>query len=388
MLTPSISILVVDGDPASRNYITRMLSKSGYTMLSAASGREGLISAWRDQPDMIILDSALTDLTGLQLVTRLRQDRRTSKVICVALSDRENPQEMAAMLAAGCSEYLVKSNQTLQRLLELIPRVMDESPGITEPVQIKKGKLIVFLSAKGGTGTSSLCANIATSLASQEIEKKVAVVDLVLPIGSIANIVGFNNPINLVTTAMQKPEQTTAAYFKDNLPRVPGWYFHLLAGAPDPESANRLSGERARDLLNAIVESHDFVFVDLGRSLSRISMPIIQQADTIVLIVSTDLANGELTSTVWQFFKAQGVDSKRIYVIQNRAVGLEGLTKAELEKKIGLPIRVTMPYMGDNFTVANNHHEPVIIRFPDNSVTMLMKQIAREVVENDNERNR
>ena len=358
-----------------------MLNKGGYTVLSASLGREGLISAWRDQPNIIILDPVLPDLTGLELVTRLRQDRRTSTVPLVALSSQENSQEMTALLAAGCSEYLVKSSQTPQELLELLPRFLNGE--VQAPK--KQGKLIVFLSAKGGTGTSSLCANIAMCLASDKVDQKVAVMDLVLPIGSIAHIVGYDEPLNLVTAAMQ-PDQINAAYFKDNLPHISGWYFHLLAGAPDPESANQLSGDRVGDILKAIMESYDFVFVDLGRSLSRISIPIIQKAEIIAMILSTDLATADLTLTVWDYLKTQGVDPQRIYAIQNRAVGLEGLTKAELEKMIGLPISVTMPYMGDNFTVANNRHEPVAARFQNDSVAILLKQTASQMVEEDKRR--
>jgi len=382
METKPTSILIVDGDPASRNYLVTMLGKNGYMVLSASSGREGMISAWRDQPDMIVLDPSLSDLTGLELITRLRQDRRTSQVPCVALSSWENPQEMTALLNAGCNEYMVKSNQTLQKLLELIPRVLN-----IEQVPVKKGRLIAFLSAKGGTGTSSLCANIAMCLASQKMDKKVAVIDLVLPIGSIADIVGYDGPINLVTATMLTPDKSTAAYFLENLPRVSGWYFHLLAGAPDPGSANQLSGDRLGDILRAIIEAYDFIFVDLGRSLSRISLPIIQQAESVALILSTDLATADLTLTIWQYLQAQGVESQHIYAIQNRAVGLEGLTKAELEKKVGLPIRATMPYMGDNFTVANNRHEPVSARFPEDSVALLLKQIASEIIEVGKKRN-
>ena len=99
------------------------------------------------------------------------------------------------------------------------------------------------------------------------------------------------------------------------------------------------------------------------------------------LILSTDLATAGLTQTVWKYLKTQGVDAQRIYAIQNRAVGLEGLTKAELEKMIGLPIRLTMPYMGDNLTVANNRHEPITARFPNDSISMLLKQIANQILE-------
>jgi pilus assembly protein CpaE len=343
-----------------------------------------LISAWRDQPSIIILDPALPDLTGLELVERLRQDRRTAKVNLIALSSQENPQEMAALLAAGCSEYIVKSSQTVEKLLELLPRFIS---GI-QNVPKKQGKLVAFISAKGGTGTSSLCANIAMCLASEKPEKNVALIDLVLPIGSIAHIVGYSEHFNLVTAARLEPNQMTAAYFMDNLPRVSGWYFHLLAGAPDPESASQLPGERVGDILKAILESYDFVFVDLGRSLSRISLPIIKKADVIVMILSTDLATADLTLTVLEYLKAQGVDPLRVFPFQNRAVGLEGLTRPELEKRIGLPIRMNMPYMGDNFTVANNRHEPLATRLQNDSTILLLKQAANEMIEIDKHNNR
>jgi len=257
-----------------------------------------------------------------------------------------------------------------------------------QDVPKKQGKLIVFLSAKGGTGTSSLCANIAMCLASEKTDKKVALIDLVLPIGSIANIVGCTDCLNLVTAAMLEPDQITAEYFKDNLPRISGWYFHLLAGAPDPESANRLPVDRVGDILKAILESYDFVFVDLGRSLSRISLPIIKKADVITLILSTDLATADLTLTVLDYLKAQDVDPQRIFPIQNRAVGLEGLTRPELEKRIGLPIGVTMPYMGDSFTVANNRHEPLAIRLQNDSTILLLKQAVSQMIEMDKQSNR
>jgi CheY-like chemotaxis protein/MinD-like ATPase involved in chromosome partitioning or flagellar assembly len=371
---------VIDADSASRNYLVTMLGKSGYSVLSAALGKEGLISAWRDLPEVIILDPGLPDLPGLELITRLRQDRRTSQVMLVALSSRVDPQEMNALLNAGCSEYLVKSSQTLQKLQELLPHIQEEEKK-SEPE--KHGSLFVFLSAKGGTGTSSLCANIAMCVASERTDQKVAVLDLVLPIGSIAHIVGYKDRLNLVSASMQDPTQITAAFFRDSLPQIFGWDFYLLAGAPDPESANHLTGERISQILDAVLETYDFVFVDLGRSLSRISLPIIQKAGIVVLILTTDLATAQLTQTVWEYLQSQDVDRRSIYLIQNRAVGLEGLSRPEVEKMLGLSINVTTPYMGDNFTVVNNRHEPVISRFQNDSVSLLLKQTAHELVEMD-----
>ena len=121
------------------------------------------------------------------------------------------------------------------------------------------------------------------------------------------------------------------------------------------------------------LESYDYILVDLGRALSRISLPIIQMADVVVLIVGTDLSTAILTRTVWNYLKTQGIDPRRLYPLQNRAVGLEGLTKIELEQMTGLQIRLTLPYMSGNFTVANNRHEPVIAKFPNNSSTFTLE---------------
>jgi pilus assembly protein CpaE len=218
-------------------------------------------------------------------------------------------------------------------------------------------------------------------LGSKRLETRVAVADLVLPIGSIANIVGYDDPLNLVTMTKDVPERTLAAHFRDKLPRVSSWYFNLLAGSPDPETANQLAFERIDKLIVAIQESYDYVFVDLGRALSRISLPIIQRADLIVLTLSTDLAAVVLTQSVSEYLKNQGVDVQRIYPILNRAVGLEGLTKAEAEQMLGVSIRATIPYMGGNFTLANNRHEPVVSKFPEDSFSLTMAQATAALAE-------
>lgn len=371
-----IRVLIVDQDAASRNYLSVMLRKAGYTVLTAASAREGLISVWKDLPSLAIFDPALSDMPAAEMVRRLRQDRRTERLPLIVLSSQENPDEMNALLSAGCNEYLVKSSQAVSKLLELIPRLLRQQTDVK-----KGGMLIVFLSAKGGTGTSSLCANVAMCLGKNKPEVSVAVVDMVLPIGSIASIVGYRERLNLVSVAMQNPDQITARYFKENLPKINEWYFRLLAGSPDPDVANQLAGDRLGPVVAALQEAFDFVFIDLGRSLSRLSLPVILHADVLALVLSTEVASVTLTQTVWSYLQTQGVDPRRVYAILNRAVGLEGLTKAEAEQMLGLPIQYAMPYMGGNFSLANNRHEPVAVKFPLDAAALTLNQMADQIAE-------
>ena len=238
---------------------------------------------------------------------------------------------------------------------------------------------MVFLSAKGGTGTSSICANIAMNIGHNQPELRVAVVDMVLPIGSIAPIVGYKGPQNIVTITEMPVEETTPEFFRDNLTSLPIWQFNLLAGSPDPESSNYLKVGRIGDIISGLKESYDYVLVDIGRSLSKITLPLIQQADLNVLIISTDISSISLTKTILEYLKNKNVNMDSVYTFLNRVVGLEGLSKAEAEKALDIPVKVTLPYLSSNMGFANSQHQPFSLKFPKDTASIVFQDIAKEM---------
>jgi Flp pilus assembly CpaE family ATPase len=208
----------------------------------------------------------------------------------------------------------------------------------------------VFLSAKGGIGTSSLCANIGMNMAAHSNRCTVSVVDMVLPMGAIAPLVGAPEyGLNLVTVADQSEDQINSNYLRENLAVPPHWLFHLLPGAPDPETAINLQ------------------------------VCHIPKIDLVALILSTDLSTVNHTKKLWHYLRGQGIDPNRVFPILNRAVGLEGLTKAEAERILEIEIKLMVPYMMGNFTLANNQNLPISVKFPMDTVSMVIKQAAIEM---------
>jgi len=376
------TILIVDESEASRIFLSNTLREKQFEILEASSGKEALIFAWRDLPDLILFDPVLTDLTVEEFVQKLHRDARTGKTPIVALSSDPSSAYKEACLKTGINEYLIKSSDVMPVLQEVINRFLSaETPAVVASDDGKeKGLLIVFLSAKGGTGTSSLCANLAMNIKVHQPAASVVVVDLVLPIGSIAQIVGSDQKLNLVTVADLPSAQTTREYFHKNLPHPELWKFQLLAGSPDPQHGNILKGDRIEQIVDVLRASYDFIILDIGRSLSRISLPLIQQADLIALIVSTDQSTIHLTKTVWEYLQSQGIENQSIYAILNRAVGLEGLTKTEAEGIIGIPIKTMIPYMGSNFTLANNRNQPITTKYPGDTASIVLKEAAENMV--------
>jgi len=372
---PEKKILIIDADVASRNFLARNLLGQKYEVIQAGSGKEGLIYAWRDRPDLAVIDPTITDITGEELARKLKQDARTANMPLIALSSDPGVARIKSCLEAGFSEYITKSGQAVSMLEEVVNRLL----GISGALVKQGGLLMVFLSAKGGTGTSSICANIAMSIGQNQPEARVVVVDMVLPIGSIAPIVGYEGSQNIVTVAEMSPEDAAPEFFRDKLIECTPWHFNLLAGSPDPESSNHLKTGRIWDIISALKESYDYVLIDIGRSLSKITLPLIQHADLNILVVSTDISTVSLTKPILGYMKSKGVNMNSVFALLNRAVGLEGLSKMETETALEIPIRTTMPYLSSNLAFANSHHQPFALKFPKDTASLVFQEAAKEM---------
>lgn len=372
---PKKKILIVDSDVASRNFIARKLEELNYETLQAGSGKEGLIFTWRDRPDLVVVDPAVSDLKGEEFAAKLRNDPRTANLPLVALSSDHSPTRIKSCQEAGFNEYIAKSGQAVSMLGDVLSR----SFGVTRESMKQGGLMLIFLSAKGGTGTSSICANTAMNIAKAQPDARIVVADLVFPIGSIAPIVGYEGAENIATIAEKPPLELTADFLRNQLPKIERWRFNLLAGSPDFELSNQLNVTRIWDIVTSLKSAYDYVLVDIGRSLSKITLPLIQHADLLTVLVSTDFSTLPLTATLLQFLKAKGVKPELIYTILNRHVSLEGLSKKEAETMLNIKVNASIPYLGTNFGFANSQHTPFTIKFPNDTATLIFNESARDM---------
>lgn len=373
-----IKVLIIDQDEANRNFLAQMILKKNYLVEQAGTGQAGLQLASQAMPDLVIFDPNLTDIPARDLIAGFRQNQHIAGIPLVALSSHSDPEEMQACLQAGCAEYYVKSGMVMINLVEAIPRLLVENQKVS--TEKRKGLTFVFLSAKGGVGTSSLCANIGVNIAQNMSPSTVSVVDMVLPFGSIAPIVGVKeNDFSLISVSEMAEKEITPDYLRANLAQPPHWLFHILPGSPDPEHANRLQVQRIPKIIESMRASFDYILIDIGRALSKISLPIIQEADQVVLVLSTDLSSIGLTKKLWEYLSNQGIKKEKMFAILNRAVGLEGLSKMEAEKILGIDIKLTMPYLMGNFALANNQNIPFNQKFPNDTGSMVLKQASIEM---------
>lgn len=98
-------VLIVDDEVQIRRFLKISLEANGYHVYEASTGQEAMTEAATLRPDLMILDLQLPDMTGLQVLQRLRE---WSKMPVIILSVRDQDADKIAALDAGADDYLTK----------------------------------------------------------------------------------------------------------------------------------------------------------------------------------------------------------------------------------------------------------------------------------------
>src|ERR1700736_711569 len=105
MNKPSNAVLLIDDEPKIRRFLRAGFELHGFSVFEAENAAEGLKAATFPAPDLIILDLALPDLHGSEVLERLRS---WSNVPIIVLSVVSSEAQKVDLLRAGADDYVVK----------------------------------------------------------------------------------------------------------------------------------------------------------------------------------------------------------------------------------------------------------------------------------------
>ena len=113
-------ILVVEDNLDNYELVRTILELRGYDTFLAVNGRDGVIAARKQQPDLILMDMSLPEMDGWEATKLIRQDPETAHIPMIALTVHTLPIERRRALEAGVDAYLPKPYDAgqLMRLVE------------------------------------------------------------------------------------------------------------------------------------------------------------------------------------------------------------------------------------------------------------------------------
>ena len=109
-------VLIVDDEAPVRELCKQLLEAEGAIVELAANGTHGLAAAGREAYDLVLLDVAMPDMTGVEVLARLRQQQKSSNLKIIMFSGHTTPEEMSDMLSRGADDFLTKPFSVAQLL--------------------------------------------------------------------------------------------------------------------------------------------------------------------------------------------------------------------------------------------------------------------------------
>ncbi|MGA3082581.1 MAG: AAA family ATPase, partial [Terracidiphilus sp.] len=225
-------------------------------------------------------------------------------------SAQADPEMLLRSMRAGAREFLT---------LPFNPGAMAEALDIASalrsavrPLKKAGGKLMVFLSAKGGSGVTTLACNFAVSLA-QESGQETLLIDLNLPLGGATINLGIKAK-NSIVSAFQDFRRLDSRSLASLLEKhVSG--LSVLA-APSELAPAHVSEEAIDKLLNVARQEFDYVVVDAGSKLNLQIMRLLDETATIYMVTQVGLA--ELRNSNRLISRLAGTGSPKLEIVINR----------------------------------------------------------------------
>src|SRR5262249_42956631 len=141
--------LLIDDEPQIRRALRNALGEVAERVIEASSGAEGIDSAASEQPDLVVLDLGLPDLSGADVCRELR---RWATMPILVLSARHNEQDKVALFRLGAADYVTKPFSRAEliarveahlrraRTLRAIP---PDTPIVTGPLSIDLARRVL-----------------------------------------------------------------------------------------------------------------------------------------------------------------------------------------------------------------------------------------------------
>ena len=101
-------ILTVDDSSTIRKIVKRALAGYNCRVLEAENGAEGLALAYKEHPDLILLDITMPMMSGIAVLEKLRSEKQLNDIPVIMLTAEAGKEHVTRVVSMGVSDYMVK----------------------------------------------------------------------------------------------------------------------------------------------------------------------------------------------------------------------------------------------------------------------------------------
>lgn len=311
-------------------------TRTAATVTSIASGARLQDAAKRmtpEAPQIVMRDASDMDAEEFAVLEKLTaQHPGTAFMLLTA-----NPSQELLMRAmrAGVREVLTVPLED-RSFNEALDRAASKAGAMS-----RNGKVLAFISCKGGSGATFLATNFGYALATLE-QKKVLLIDLNQQFGDAALYVSDKKPAMTLSDVCVQIDRLDADFLESCLVSVSG-NFGVLAAAEDPTRSVDITPEHIDTLLRLARNHYDFIVLDVGRQIDPVTIRALDNADVIYPVLQLALPYIRDGRRLLDIFRSLGYRRDKTRLIVNRYEKRGKFQLSDMESALGGGAAHTIP---------------------------------------------
>src|SRR6478672_6692373 len=394
-MADQIRVLVVDDIPETRDHLTKLLGfESDIDVVgSAASGKEALEMGARLNPDVILMDINMPDMDGITATEQLSSSVPGAAVVMMSVQGEAD--YLRRSMLAGAREFLVKpfsSDELTASIRQVHARERDKASRIAATTPLvrpaasgsggegsdKLGQVVAVFSPKGGVGRTTVAVNLAIAAAS-ELGKKVVIVDASFQFGDVGVLLNLNPKSKSIADLIPELDTGTLDSLDTFLINHTAGVSVLLA-PPSPETAEMITANGVKVLIEALRRTHDLVVVDCTSYFNDTTLAVLDASDVILTMLSLEITSIKNMRLFLEVAEQLGYEKGKVRLILNRADSALGIRVADVEHSIGRKVDETIVSDGRSVVYALNRGVPFFLSNREAQVSQDILRLARSVV--------
>ena len=243
----------------------------------------------------------------------------------------------------------------------------------TQKIASYDSKIVACYSPKGGSGKTTLAVNLAYALTS--LNKKVALIDLSLQFGEVG--VYLDIPKGDTIADMVEEQSFELSTVKSYLIRHQSG-IQVMLSSSSPEYAELIRPEHVDAILSSLRTEFDYILVDMGVSIGDCAIAALETADTILLIVTEDIAALHDAKRSIKVLEALNQQDK-IKLVVNKD-GISTITVKNIATLLEHSPSLIIPYDLKSAMLAVNRGIPMLSCAPNSKASKEIATYARAMI--------
>lgn len=352
-------VLLVEVFPKVAQTITGMLNNIETIELipgNISNSETALQTVRQTKPDIVLLELEMPGVNGIQCTEIIKRDLPQTQVII--LSEVSSAETVRQSMRAGAIDFINYNNLTFEELLSVIQRVVTNlqqekirsrlqqqlaEQAVDSQKKQVEGKVISVYSPKGGTGVSTIVANLGTVLKESKPDSRVLLIDLDVQYGDIAVLFNQFPPRSIVDLAIRiqniDEDLIQSVVFEDQT-----YHVDLLAPPPKPDLSNSIDPSSISIILSNLRKLYDFILINIDSHLEESSLLALSNSDLILLVAVQQVSAIRSLRAFINLLAEFAIPKDKLAVVLNRFDETNSISAKKIGDMLSLGVAHIIPF--------------------------------------------